>query len=420
MNRIFPWKATHHLFNVVLISICVGVFPSFAHADFKLCNRSEMPIYTAIKYNNGTMWITEGWWRLWPGDCKTPLRGNIDQKYYYVYANSSDDFFVWKGDSYGCVRDEPFTMNAHQCEPNSTKQFRTVDTGDAVLSDYEYSFTCSDCKLPQYRYDSSSKRITAYHVVDELIENTRVYVPIHGTFDLRLDNNANLIRVSARLDLDMAYVQRQFGSIASSAFNQEDDCGDNFSVNSVSLRPSGTSAEMGANATYAKWYCTYADLPQIKCEDTWIESDVLGFKTKGVPDCTTWVDTVQTSKNKLFQQSGSLTVSIAPSLANRYSIYLNPTVIQADLDGLGQTFANLLGVNMKNVAQNLLSGGLDPAQLTFAMPEELRDVTQLNEAHFEASNGDLHLAATGTFTIDTSAAIRLCRQFWSSGQCTKK
>jgi uncharacterized membrane protein len=291
---------------LALFLIVIAGWPFSAHAGFQFCNRSDMPIQTAIGYNNGTTWLTEGWWEIWPGDCKTPLSGDITQKYYYVYAETyHNDFFVWEGDTPGCVSDAAFTMAFNQCDP-STKKFRKVDTGDEVSANFEYGFSCSSCELPQFRYDSASKKITAFHVVDTVVEGSRVYIPIYGTFVLALDSSANVIRVGARLDLDMTYVQRQFGSIARSAFNQDDDCGDNFSVNSVALRPNGTAAEMTANATYEKWYCTYADLPQVKCEDTWIEG--LGIKTKGIPDCTTWMDTVQTSKNKLFQQSGSLRV----------------------------------------------------------------------------------------------------------------
>jgi hypothetical protein len=94
-------------------------------------------------------------------------------------------------------------------------------------------------------------------------------------------------------------------------------------------------------------------VPHVTCHDTWIESDPV--VTKGVPSCVNHgMKTVRTSENRLLEQSGSLTVAIAPSIRKGSIVDLAPTVTDVHLDGLGQLFADLLRIGIMGIAQNLI------------------------------------------------------------------
>jgi uncharacterized membrane protein len=104
-----------------------------ARADFEVCNESGEHISVAIAYydeGNDSM-VSEGWWNMDSGDCKTPVEGNLQDKYYYVYAES--DEHTWTGSHEFCLNPEHrFTLYDvdTRCDYAWTKFFQ-VDTGDA-------------------------------------------------------------------------------------------------------------------------------------------------------------------------------------------------------------------------------------------------------------------------------------------------
>jgi uncharacterized membrane protein len=65
------------------------------------------------------------------GDCKTPIGGNLANKYYYVYAES--DEHTWTGSHSLCLNPQhKFTLyDADKSCDYSWEKFFRVDTGDA-------------------------------------------------------------------------------------------------------------------------------------------------------------------------------------------------------------------------------------------------------------------------------------------------
>jgi hypothetical protein len=251
------------------------------------------------------------------------------------------------------------------------------------------------------------------------VENVSFSVPINGDFYLQLNTSNNTVHVSAYVDAYLADLRNKFLSLVQSTLAVNDECGERFHVNRADMYLSGSNAGVSANATYEKWLCTSATVPQVKCEDTWIKVGPL--KTKGIPKCSTWMGTVQTMKTKLFQQSGDIYMTIRPTVQGGTTIRIDPTVDSVHLDGFGQSVASLLHVNMKNVAQNMLSRAIDPNMLSIAVPNDLSSYVSFQSAEFYSAGGlGLRLKAHGEFDVTSDQILSLCSRFWPAGQCSKK
>ena len=141
---------SHAIFAVVVLALvaAIALAPAPARASFKVCNGYNEHINTAVAYYSKEYdyFISEGWWGLDPGQCKTAIGGDLKDRYIYVYAINNEDSWEWSGnDNNGgaysmCVNpDDPFTLyNAQKKCPFKYKKFREVDTGD--YASYTYNF----------------------------------------------------------------------------------------------------------------------------------------------------------------------------------------------------------------------------------------------------------------------------------------
>jgi uncharacterized membrane protein len=134
-------KSRVSIVPVAIFLSLVSLAPS-AWAGFRVCNQSDEKVSVAIGYNNRDFgWVSEGWWDITPGECVTLLRGDLNQRYYYIYAESENR--QWSGEKfenggYFCISSSRFTLrNADfedgdtiDCESGGqkTKHFRKIDT----------------------------------------------------------------------------------------------------------------------------------------------------------------------------------------------------------------------------------------------------------------------------------------------------
>ena len=111
----------------------VGFMAAPAHADLKLCNKTESRAGVALGYKDKEGWATEGWWTVEPQKCVTLLKGPLIARYYYVFAIDYDKGGSWGGKSVMCTRDKVFTIRGiEDCEGRGyTKTgFFEVDTNE--------------------------------------------------------------------------------------------------------------------------------------------------------------------------------------------------------------------------------------------------------------------------------------------------
>jgi uncharacterized membrane protein len=141
---------SHAIFAVVVLALvaAIALAPAPARASFKVCNGYNEHINTAVAYYSKEYdyFISEGWWGLDPGQCKTAIGGDLKDRYIYVYAINNEDSWEWSGnDNNGgaysmCVNpNDPFTLyNAQNKCSFQYKKFREVDTGDYASFTYNF------------------------------------------------------------------------------------------------------------------------------------------------------------------------------------------------------------------------------------------------------------------------------------------
>lgn len=104
-----------------------------AEADFRICNDTKSLVGVALGYRENAKWITEGWWQV-PGEtCASLVEGDLDSRYYYLYAEDADRGGQWRGDIFMCTSDREFRIDGvHDCFARGHKKtgFFEVDTSE--------------------------------------------------------------------------------------------------------------------------------------------------------------------------------------------------------------------------------------------------------------------------------------------------
>jgi uncharacterized membrane protein len=109
-----------------------GLLATPARADLRVCNTTAQRIGVAIGFQDQNTWVTEGWFNLRPGACETILKGKLNSRYYYVFAQDYDRGGEWSGSNYLCTRDQEFSIRSPQdCYARGYERagFLEIDTG---------------------------------------------------------------------------------------------------------------------------------------------------------------------------------------------------------------------------------------------------------------------------------------------------
>lgn len=94
-----------------LVSAGLFVFPAApAYADLRICNQTANVVSVALGYRAERGWMSEGWWQTPPGDCRTLYQGDLQRRFYYLYAVDDIGGGAWDGQVFMCTRDETFTI----------------------------------------------------------------------------------------------------------------------------------------------------------------------------------------------------------------------------------------------------------------------------------------------------------------------
>src|SRR6188768_2403614 len=89
---------------------------------FRFCNFYPSTVWVAFQWyhpptcDGGDPWITRGWWKLVPGQCKTVFGSDLQDvnTFYYWYAEAADGA-VWSGPFMTCVPQQAFTWCLNTC-----------------------------------------------------------------------------------------------------------------------------------------------------------------------------------------------------------------------------------------------------------------------------------------------------------------
>jgi len=96
----------------LLVMLLGGAFVSVtpALADLRVCNQTADPVSIALGYRAERGWQSEGWWVAAPSQCATVYQGNLNSRFFYLFAADDIGGGAWDGNVYMCTRDDSFTI----------------------------------------------------------------------------------------------------------------------------------------------------------------------------------------------------------------------------------------------------------------------------------------------------------------------
>ena len=113
----------------------LGTFliPTSAHADFRICNDTKSLVGAALGYKEQEKWLSEGWFQIPAETCSSLIEGDLNSRFYYIYAEDADKGGQWRGDVFLCTNEREFKIQGVQdCVPRGHIKtgFFEIDTGN--------------------------------------------------------------------------------------------------------------------------------------------------------------------------------------------------------------------------------------------------------------------------------------------------
>lgn len=128
------WSA--RLWSILGLLVVSGglslISASPAAAEFRVCNATQNLVGVAIGYRAKEGWISEGWWQIPATTCATLIEGQLQSRYYYLYAEDAARGGRWTGNVNMCVAENEFKITGVQdCYARGFQQFgfKEYDTG---------------------------------------------------------------------------------------------------------------------------------------------------------------------------------------------------------------------------------------------------------------------------------------------------
>jgi uncharacterized membrane protein len=105
----------------------------------RFCNHYPHTVWVCIEWyhpncSDGGNWEKAGWWKIYPGGCKTAYGGDVDDvnRYWYFYAHASDGAH-WSGPYWEIVPHIAFDW----CENTANTDSRWVGMRELDINGYD-------------------------------------------------------------------------------------------------------------------------------------------------------------------------------------------------------------------------------------------------------------------------------------------
>lgn len=149
-----PSAALFKLFALGLLFFALSALsPHRAYAAMSFCNRTSTSIEAALGYREDTDdtaddWVSEGWWRIEPGQCARVYGQPLTERFYFYYARALSPAArdaaptIWSGKYIFCTDDKAFRVEGDTDCPSRNLQstgFQELDLGPNVR-DYTLDF----------------------------------------------------------------------------------------------------------------------------------------------------------------------------------------------------------------------------------------------------------------------------------------
>lgn len=114
---------------VLLAAVLLPAGPALA--GLEICNGTADRHSVAIGYGDEGTWVSEGWWTLASGACKTVVGGRLKQRYYYYRVDGETPDFAGEG-YFFCTTRKAFTIRGDEncaARGHDRDDFAKIDTG---------------------------------------------------------------------------------------------------------------------------------------------------------------------------------------------------------------------------------------------------------------------------------------------------
>lgn len=95
-------------------TVSMFITPSIAQADFRICNDTKSLVGAALGYKEDEKWLSEGWFQIPPETCSSLIEGDLNSRFYYIYAEDADKGGQWRGDVFLCTNEREFKIEGVQ------------------------------------------------------------------------------------------------------------------------------------------------------------------------------------------------------------------------------------------------------------------------------------------------------------------
>src|SRR5882672_5547251 len=122
---LLPWRNSLLFLRIILaVALILPFMSGEARAALSFCNRTQQPLEAAFGHreqadgedSGGDVWISEGWWRIDPGQCSRVFAQPLKERFYFYYAISlfpsapDKPPFVWQGKYQFCTDSKAFKI----------------------------------------------------------------------------------------------------------------------------------------------------------------------------------------------------------------------------------------------------------------------------------------------------------------------
>jgi len=109
-----------------------------------ICNKTDFLVWSAVGYETADGDISNGWIKIEPDRCVKAIKGTLEKRYYYTYAEAVDSNgivvrdgnhdLMWGGGHTFCTKTTKFEINGRSsCQDRGFTEtdFKQIDTGEA-------------------------------------------------------------------------------------------------------------------------------------------------------------------------------------------------------------------------------------------------------------------------------------------------
>ncbi|MFA4995429.1 MAG: DUF1036 domain-containing protein [Bdellovibrionales bacterium] len=153
MTRFHISKSSVFALAAFVFLFGIGCCPRSAYAALSFCNKTAGAIETAVGYraegaDKADNWVSEGWWRIEPGQCARVYGQPLTQRFYFYYGRALTKVMInmppteWSGKYLFCTDEKAFRADGDgDCAARKFKStgFQQVDVG-AGVRDYVLDF----------------------------------------------------------------------------------------------------------------------------------------------------------------------------------------------------------------------------------------------------------------------------------------